>query len=83
MAICKSCGAEIIWIRTNAKKKMPCNAQLVYYKERAKGTKRVVTPNGMVLACEYTDNPNEATGVGYIPHWATCNSPDSFRRSRK
>ncbi len=83
MALCKSCGAEIIWIYTFGNKKMPCNAQRVYYKEQDKGKKRIVTPGGMVLACEYTDNPNEATGVGYVPHWATCNNPDSFRSSRK
>lgn len=26
MAICKGCGAEILWIKTNNGKIMPCNA---------------------------------------------------------
>ena len=78
---CKACGAAIIWIRTPAGKSMPCNASPVYYIEKPRsGMKRVVLQNGEVLACEYTDDPNKATGVGYVPHWSTCRNEAKFRR---
>lgn len=84
MAKCRSCGAEIVWIKTAGGKSMPCNFGHVYYIESAKaGSKRIVTKNGEVLACEYTDDPYEATGVGYIPHWSTCNHGEQFRKQHR
>ena len=44
------------------------------------GSKKIVTQNGQVLSCEYTEDPAKATGVGYVPHWATCPYPGQFRR---
>lgn len=79
---CKSCGAAIVWIKTPGGKSMPCNASPIYYIEKPKsGTKKAVTPNGEVLSCEYTSDPHKATGVGYVPHWATCDKSDSFRKT--
>lgn len=78
---CKSCGAAIIWIKTPGGKSMPCNASPIYYIEKAKsGTKRIVLQNGEVLACEYTEDPQKATGVGYVPHWSTCPNAGDFRK---
>ncbi len=35
MTRCKSCGAEIIWIKTTSGKTMPCNAkEVVYWKNK-------------------------------------------------
>ncbi len=81
MAKCKACGAEIRFIATSERKYIPCDTEPMYYRENSTGTKRIVTPNGMVLRCEYEDKPNnETTGVGYMPHWANCPEADSFRR---
>ena len=81
---CRSCGAAIVWIKTPGGKSMPCNATPVYYISRPKsGSKKVVTLNGEVLSCEYTEDPNKATGTGFIPHWSTCDKPDSFRKKGK
>lgn len=80
---CKSCGAPIVWIKTIGGKSMPCDAEEVYYIQRQNGAKRIVTPNGEVLACKMTDIPEKATGVGYVPHWSTCTAPEQFRRQKK
>ncbi len=81
---CRACGAEIIFIRTGAGKSMPCDAQEVYYKQSAKGRYRVVTFNGEVLNCDgYDAEPREATGLGYVPHWATCTDAARFRSRDK
>ncbi len=58
---------------------MPCNATPVYYIQKPRsGTKRIVTKNGEVLACEYTEYPRKATGIGFVPHRATCPHVDHF-----
>ena len=77
MAICKGCGAEILWIG-----KIPCDPEQVTYWEKAKAKGKVVTPNGMVLSCEFSGDPNKATGVGYVSHWSTCPCADQFRRKK-
>ena len=77
---CRSCGAAIVWIPTPGGKSMPCDVTPIYYRQKKRGSKRIVTPNGEVLACEYTEDPNQATGIGFIPHWAACPYADRHRR---
>ena len=79
---CKLCSAAIVWIRMFPGKSMPCNETPAYYIERKRGGKKlIVTPNGEILTCEYTDDPDRATGIGYIPHQTTC--PHAFRLQKK
>lgn len=48
---CRSCGQQVIWIKTVAGKNMPCNPQLVTYRQ-GNGKEKIVTPNGEVLSGE-------------------------------
>ena len=75
MAKCRGCGATIIWIG-----KIPCDPDQVGYWQKPKAKGKVVTPNGEVISCEFSGDQNEATGIGYISHWATCPKADQFRR---
>lgn len=77
---CRACGAEIAWIKTTAGKNMPCDADMMMYWQKEKGSRRIVTPNGEVLACEYEGEHGKATGMGYVPHWATCPEADNFKK---
>lgn len=77
MAKCKGCGQEIIWIGN-----MPCDPEQVTYWQKPKAKGKVVTPNGVILSCEFDGDLQQATGVGYIPHWATCPDADKFRRRK-
>lgn len=78
-----SCMAALVWITTPAGKSVPCDATPRYYIEKPRvGSKKIVTPNGQVLSCEYTEDPSKATGVGYVPHWATCPYARQFRRKQ-
>ena len=43
------------------------------------GSKKIVTPNGEVISCEYTENPHKATGTGFAPHWGSCRAAGSFK----
>lgn len=77
---CRGCGAPIVWIRTPGGKSMPCNADQVLYRARAGAPGKIVTPNGEVLSCELNVSLEKATGVGYIPHFATCPQAGKLRR---
>ena len=76
----QSCGAAIVWIRTPGGKSMPCDATPRYYIEKPRsGSKKIVTPNGEVISCEYTEDPHKVTGTGFAPHWGSCRAAGSFK----
>mgnify|MGYP001025061655 FL=1 len=79
---CKSCGKPILWIRTRSGRSMPCDALPVNYRTKPGGSTKLVTPAGDVISCEPVDDPAEATGWGYTPHWSTCDAPDKFRQKQ-
>lgn len=62
-----------MWIQTKAEKNMPCDPELICYRipKEGKGTEKIVTQNGMVVSADRVLS-NEAGGIGYIPHFATC-----------
>lgn len=71
MSTCNRCGAVIVWIRTPAGKAMPCDAKPVYILQEG-GPEKAVLKDGRVVSCRYTQDPDQATGMGYVPHFATC-----------
>lgn len=81
MSRCKSCGAEIVWIRMKTGKAMPCDKPQVMFRGKRNGRERVVTDDGEVIACEIVDSAGAATGIGRVPHWATCPGASQHRRS--
>ena len=83
MAKCKSCGAEIRWIKMRSGKSMPCNPVGIHYRRQVHGDKRclltLVTHDGNVVvgqACE----ESESEFVGYVSHFATCPNADRHRK---
>lgn len=80
MAKCKGCGAEIIFIRTAGGKSMPCEPAQLPYWARNGAKDKIVTPNGEVISCDYAGEIGKETGLGYLPHWATCPAGDRFRK---
>lgn len=80
---CRACGAEIMFIKSVAGKTIPVNAEQIAYQQKAGGSLKVVTPNGEVISGELAGDPQKATGIGYISHFATCPEADKFRKPRK
>ena len=80
MSKCKGCGAPIIWIATLGRKSIPCDPEPVFYWQKPKAKGRIVTKNGEIISCELIGDTNIATGIGYIPHWATCPEASRFRK---
>lgn len=79
---CKGCGQEIYWLQTRAGKSMPCDTDPVAYWAKPKAQGKVVLANGEVVSCVFTGNIDKSTGIGYIPHFATCPQADRFRRKK-
>ena len=69
---CRYCGADIVFIRTRAGRLMPCDATVRTYWQQRGGRVKIVTPDGDVVSAELDGDPEHATGIGYIPHFATC-----------
>lgn len=80
MAKCKSCGADIVWIKTKRGKMMPCNPTAIAYRfaERCEtDALMMVTEDGKVDrgvpdACSWM--------TGYVSHFATCPYAEKHRR---
>ena len=81
MSKCRSCGAEIIWIKTRAGKNMPCNATLVPYKQTETGKEYVVAEDGSMIRCTLLFD-GLPTGMARVPHWATCPTVEQHRRKK-
>ena len=79
MAKCKSCGAEIIWIRTKSGKSMPVNPEKYIVCERSDGTGTFVMPDGRVVK-GYPCYGHENAQYGYVSHFATCPYAAKHRR---
>lgn len=84
MAKCKGCGRPIIWIMSSGGKMIPCDPTEVLYWKRAKARGKIVTKNGEVVSCDLDAGiMEEPTGIGYVPHWATCPVADRFKREKE
>lgn len=77
---CRGCGARIVFIKMGTGKYMPCDPVPVYYKKDLNGPDRIVLECGVVISGIITKDINEASGAGYIPHWATCPKANKFKR---
>ena len=87
MAKCKSCGAEIDWIKLASGKNMPVNSGLHYFKPRTweldfSGFTKYVTTSGLVKTGRrlVIDESAEGAELGHISHWETCPYADKHRR---
>lgn len=77
---CRGCGCRILWIRTKAGKNMPCNPTLINYRKEPGGKEKIVTQEGEVVSGITGVDQEEADGIGYISHFATCIQAKNFRK---
>lgn len=74
-ATCRSCGAPIIWARTEKGKPIPMNAEPVE-----------VTPRGLFHLEVETPEVTRAypfSARGYVSHFATCPQADQWRKEKE
>ena len=79
MSRCRSCGAEINWIRMASGKSMPVDP---YLRSMIKGEGRdtLVTEDGAVIHGRLAAYEDGANASGYISHFSTCPNADSHRK---
>lgn len=84
MSKCRSCGADIIWIKMKATgKAMPCDSAKISYSEnmhpRATGNTvlTLVTEHGTVVRTAFDPAGDK---IGYTSHFATCPNANKHRR---
>ena len=83
MAFCKSCGKQIVWVKSEAGKAIPCDAEKVMGERTPLGGDLVVTDNGTVVRCKVGSCTDESKlVVGYISHFATCPHANRHRKRR-
>lgn len=61
---------------------MPVNTTIHHYRKDAAGKEKIVTQGGDVVTATIVDTPEEADGVGYISHFATCPQSKRFKGNR-
>ncbi len=72
MPICKKCGAQIRYIKTTAGKNMPVDWSRQEYVMEDHGKERILLDDGRVISCRLPKYGEEATGTGFVPHFASC-----------
>ena len=85
MAKCKTCGAEIEWVKTPSGRNMPVNLDYTELDPAGHPHDAVVTDEGRVvkgsrLSEDSTLFPTSGKVRGRMPHWATCSDPERHRR---
>lgn len=78
---CRSCNAQVKWIRMQTGKYMPVDPYLHTMIEGA-GDTVLVTEEGSVIHGTLASYEEGANASGYISHFATCPNASQHRRSR-
>jgi len=78
MTKCRSCGAEIKWIKTIAGKNMPVNPEAVSFDDVDESTV-LVCEDGTVMA-SHGVLVDEDGKDWFVSHFATCPEADSWRK---
>lgn len=79
MSYCRSCGAEIRWIKMRSGKNMPVDAAKRTIKKDG-GHEVLVTEDGELIRGTFASLEEGANGVGYISHFSTCPNANQHRR---
>ncbi len=81
MSACRSCGAEIIWARTERGSKMPLDAEPSDNETLASGLFVLRDKNSHIGPLAIAAWGLEGTEPHYVTHFATCPHADQHRRT--
>ena len=84
MPTCRSCGAEIRWIRMRSGKSMPVDPKMLAARlpEADEKTEVLITEGGATIrgvVCEL-DFLDDIQWPCFRPHWASCPHADQHRK---
>lgn len=82
VSYCRDCKAQIIFIRTEDGRNMPCDINMVPYKEDKNGKSQIFTRGGKRISCEVGIPVESCTAYGYIPHYKSCRARAGLERTK-
>lgn len=80
MSKCRSCGADIKFIKLKSGKWNPCDTQKRTVIIRDEGPEVLISEDGEIIKGRFASIEDGANAVGYISHFATCPNADKFRK---
>lgn len=83
MSVCRDCGAEIDWVRTEEGRYIPVDPEPVFVIEGG-GQDQFIEDEGGTITGRIARPEEERRDlpVAYVPHWRTCQNAAGFRRKR-
>ena len=82
MSRCRSCGAEIKFIKLTSGRFNPCDiAKRTMIK--GEGYDVMITEKGKIIRGKFASVEEGANVEGYISHFATCPNAELFRKDKK
>ena len=82
MTKCRSCGAEIKFIKLKSGKWNPVDPQKRTLVE-GEGNEVIITDSGEVVTGRFASLDEGANRSGYISHFATCPNANQHRKERR
>jgi len=76
---CRSCRAEIRWIKMKSGKSMPVDPPMRSVIKGA-GSETLVTEDGYIIHGKFASFQEGANASGYISHFSTCPNAGYHRR---
>ena len=81
MSTCRSCGAEIVWTRTENSKSMPLDPGELPLMVNPQGSVLAVTASGKVIRGNVvSDSCEDGYILTRISHFATCHHQATWRK---
>ena len=83
---CRGCGAEIIFIKTQKMKTIPCDPEPVHIRQDIHGNTYVRKDGTFVIGetvGDAFDDPDTNLIEAYVSHFATCPVGGKFRKPRE
>ena len=83
MSTCRSCGAEIKWVRMKSGKAMPVDPCCRSIITAENGEAVIVTDDGEVVKGCFASFSQGANKTGYVSHFSTCPYANEHRRKNR
>lgn len=79
MSRCRSCNAEILWIKMASGKNMPVDP-FKHTIIKGAGNETLVTEDGHIIHGRFASYEEGANASGYISHFSTCPNANQHRK---
>lgn len=80
---CEYCGCDLIFMKTERGKWMPCETKMHYYIDDPNGKDTLILGNGQTIRCRIDNDTPDFNGSGFRPHWGNCPIRDKKKATKK